>query len=512
MNAQVRRRLNRAIEYSRIERRDTIINRHGGKFETWLDWIDAIYPQQSEFAEHHIELWDWVWAMQDGERPKPYVAIWPRGGAKSSTAELAAAMVGALGKRKYLLYVRETQERADESISNIATLLESDAMAKHYPGMSERQVGKFGNARGWRRNRVSTASGFTADAMGLDAAMRSIKLDNYRPDFIIGDDLDRENDSPMITAKKSRVLRKALFPAGSKDVAILMLQNLIIPHGIFAQLASGEADFLARRTVNGPIPAIRNLSYEQRDGRYIITGGEATWAGQSLEVCQSQIDDWGLSAFLEESQHIVTEKTGGIWDHIEYQHVDFDALPDILDGVVACDPAVSNTAKSDHNGIQADALGADRRLYRVFSWEQKASPETTIKTALRKCCEYGFPTVVIENNQGGDLWRPAYYSLANEMLTNGEIKYIPEMRGEKATAALGSKVVRNQRMLLDYERGRVVHVRGTSNILEAALRRFPNAPDDLADSAYWGWYWLSKPDGERVTRIKYEPVEIRPWR
>jgi hypothetical protein len=42
-------------------------------------------------------------------------------------------------------------------------------------------------------------------------------------------------------------------------------------------------------------------------------------------------------------------------------------------------------------------------------------------------------------------------------------------------------------MLVSYEKGNVVHVIGTHEILERALKRFPNEPLDLADAAYWGW-------------------------
>jgi hypothetical protein len=42
-------------------------------------------------------------------------------------------------------------------------------------------------------------------------------------------------------------------------------------------------------------------------------------------------------------------------------------------------------------------------------------------------------------------------------------------------------------MLVSYEKGSIVHVIGTHEILERALKRFPNEPLDLADAAYWGW-------------------------
>jgi hypothetical protein len=51
-------------------------------------------------------------------------------------------------------------------------------------------------------------------------------------------------------------------------------------------------------------------------------------------------------------------------------------------------------------------------------------------------------------------------------------------------------------MLTDYERGRIIHVLGTHEVLERALKRFPvQKPYDLVDAA--GWSWRDLTDGLR---------------
>lgn len=253
-----------------------------------------------------MDFWEWESAIEPGIRPAPFVGIWPRGGAKSTSAEMAAVDLGARSKRKYCLYVSGTQQQADDHVGNVATMLESDSLASYVPNMGERNVGKFGNPRAWRRNRVWTAHGFVVDALGLDTAARGVKLEQQRPDLIILDDIDDSDDSPETTRKKAEAITRRLIPAGSFDVAVLAIQNLVIPDGVFAQLADGRADWLARRIVSGPIPAVENLTYVTEGGKHRITGGEPTWAGQDLETCQAQLEDWGLDAFLMEAQHNVT--------------------------------------------------------------------------------------------------------------------------------------------------------------------------------------------------------------
>src|SRR5690606_33273138 len=106
---------------------------------------------------------------------------------------------GATKARRYGLYLCRTQDQADDHVATIASLMESPTVATHYPHLAERLVGKFGNSKGWRRNRLRTSDGFTIDAMGLDSAKRGAKVDEQRPDFLIIDDVDDAEDSEDTT-------------------------------------------------------------------------------------------------------------------------------------------------------------------------------------------------------------------------------------------------------------------------------------------------------------------------
>lgn len=240
--------------------------------------------------------------------------MWPRGGAKSSTIELAIAFLATRKplQRKFVLYVSGTQDQADLHVKAISSLLESAGVG--------RAVGKYGSSKGWRRNQLITADGFAVAAYGLDNAIRGIKIEEFRPDLIVFDDVDSQDDTPETVTKKTDAITTAILPAGSADQAILFLQNLVHENGVIAQLVDGRADFLYDREVPEPIPAVRGLQTETfvfENGRsgYKIIAGEATWTGQSIEVCEKQINDWGLRAFLREAQHEVEGTAGYYFDH-----------------------------------------------------------------------------------------------------------------------------------------------------------------------------------------------------
>lgn len=522
------------------EKRRRLQRRAAAAPEHWRDWLPALFPQTftSPFAERHVILWRWLEQIQAGVKPTPsaFLDIEPRGGGKTTTAETAVVRLGARAARSFVLYVRSTQDKANESITSIATKMESGAMERHYPLLAQRSVGKYGQSRGWRMNILRCASGYNVLALGLDVAVRGVKLDDFRPDLVIFDDIDDEHDSTAVIKKKTDIITKSIIPAGATHCAYLVAQNLIHARGIVTSLVEGEADFLHDRAVSGPHPAVENLVYEARpypEKGYRIIGGAATWSGQNLDTCERQMNEWGISSFLREAQHEV-EESGGIWEHVEFRHIEFRDLPDLVDGEVWVDPAVTSTDDSDCQAIAAGGIDEAGNIFIIYGWESIDTPLNTMKRAILKAIELGFRYAGVETDQGGDTWG-SVYRLAWQAIVEGE-EYAhvlsreaaaaagveveqwpdievfvlraggdgdgvaeewqplerPSLRSAKAGAGHGSKVERNQRMLTDYERGQVVHVAGAHTAVEKSLRRFPNAPLDLADALYWLWYHLQR--------------------
>jgi hypothetical protein len=491
--------------------------------EDWRPWLLSLVPQYFQrkdgspvaFAPHHEEFWHWVWAVQPGVRPQPYIQILARGGGKSTGCELATIALGARRVRRYCLYISGTQDQADKHVDSIAGILEGDALGRLYPDLVHRAIGKYGTSKGWRRNRLRCRSGFTVDALGLDVMARGVKIEEIRPDLIIFDDLDDAEDGSATIATKLRRLSQVFLPAGSRDAAVLGVQNLQHVDSIFSRFVDGRADFLNDRRVSGPYPALEGFAYELTpEGQYRIIEGTPTWAGQDVEACQDLLNTIGLTAFRRECQHEVQDEAGGLFGHLEFRHCTHAEVPELLRIVLAVDPAVTDTDSSDSHGIQADGLGVDGTIYRLFSWEARSSPEAVLKRAIAKAIELKASTVIVETDQGGDLWRSTFYRLMREveeehraawdlmnalLLDDPDEKNRPIYPGlgvsltfDAATAgAIGSKAHRASLMLVDYEHGAIVHVLGTHDILERALRRFlRRKPFDLVDSAFWSWHKL----------------------
>ena len=460
---------------------------------SWRDWSAALWPDR-QYAPRHEALWAWFEALRFGYKPPARIEDWPRGGGKSSSVEGGAAYAGITGRRRFVMYVSGTQAKADVHVQAIGTMLESCGVM--------RSLNKYGNSKGWTQQLLRAANDFNVISFGLDAGARGIKLDEFRPDLIVLDDVDDRHDTLATVQKKIETITQSILPSGSADYAVLFVQNTIHADSVMAQLLDGRAAFLLDRAPPTIEPAVRDLIYsEQRDStgqlRYVITAGTPTWVGQNLDVCQSQINNWGLTAFLREAQHDVDEVIGSIFSHLDFAAItlDRDAMPAVRTVIVWCDPAVSNTDQSDHNGVQVDALGVDGVIYRLFSWEQRATPVETLKLALLKAVEYGAHTVGVETDQGGDTWRSVVDQAWQALITSGAVPPTtcqPRFVSAKA-GSVGSKAERGSRMLTAYERHAIRHVRGTHTVLERALHRFLiKKPFDLVDAAFWAWHDLNE--------------------
>ena len=329
------------------------------QYPDWRAFLTETFPflALKSFAPHQVEFWDWTWAIAPDTRPRPFVALWARGAAKSTSAELAAALVGITKRRAYIIYVSGTQDLADRHVQSIGSLLERANV--------ERAVNKYGSSRGWQRDHLRTST-FTIDALGLDPGARGIRVDEDRPGMIVLDDVDALHDTAETTRKKIETLTETILPGGSNDCAVLFVQNLVQRDSIAARFADGRADFLQDRVVSGAYPALRDFRYENVGGELRIFG-TPTWDGQNLDDCLAFIKTWGLRAFLRECQHEVTLVEGAIFSEFSREtHVKKRDKSEFQYWLLALDEGFTNPAVTLVVGVDSDIrLHVAREFYQT---------------------------------------------------------------------------------------------------------------------------------------------------
>lgn len=290
----------------------------------WQSWLLKNFGsfflsdnREASFASYHEEFWVWVCSLEEFVRPNPLIAVWPREGGKSTNVELAIIYLAHKRIKQYCVYISGTQVQANDHIGNIATALEGSIIQEVDPDLCERQLGKYGHSKAWRMNRLRTSSGLTVDAVGLDAMGRGAKIGKRRPDLIIFDDIDKDNDTNAAVEKKINLLTRKIIPSGNEFVAVLGVQNLIHGQSIFTRLTDGRAEFLSDRVISGPYPALHNFTFSKSaEGKATITSGEPTWDNLSVDRCQRIISDIGLNSFLAEYQHDKSAQQGMFFEDI----------------------------------------------------------------------------------------------------------------------------------------------------------------------------------------------------
>lgn len=458
-----------------------------------LNWITALFPSvfTKPFGVMHEELFNYVWNVELDGTYKPFVAIWPRSMGKSSCVEASVLMMGARGRRKYALYVSETQELADQHLASIRDMAETPIMRTYYPSFSKPKLTKEGHSRGWRRNRLVFGNGFTVDASGLDTARRGSKMMEQRPDLVLLDDCDAKGDGPAITQKKVDTIFTSLLPSGSRNLLVLAVQNMIIDTGIFAKLAQSDPPFMKDRILSGPFPALENFEWWYDEDGKIDISGVPTWSGFTIPEIRNTINTVGITAFKSEYQHEIVDEDS-LFAGVKFNSIPRNQVPPLISVVVAVDPAVTNKEGSDSHGICCMGMDGKGKKYILDFWEKRATPEIAIKKALYFAVKYDATLVRIESNQGGD----TLLFMWDAIVESSGLSYerIPGVELVRATASTGSKMERASQMLLDYELQKMYHVEGAhKELLESALLRFPSRPpDDGVDACYWAWNGLSE--------------------
>ena len=436
----------------------------------WREWLARVYPDMTPapFGEHHVAAWEHAWSIRRDTRPDELILAWPRKGGKTSTVQLIVAATIIRETRGFWLYVCETQPQAEEKLQNISALLGRGSVQAYYPQHADRAVNKYNTSLGWSKQRLRTRGGGIVEAVGLNNAMRGLMIEGQPPDGVILDDIDGRHDSTATTTKKEQTIRSTILPAATSNAAVIVAQNLIIPHGVVSRLVNNKADYMQKRKTLGPLAAVEGLETgkewdaEHERFRDVITGGTPIWAGQDLEACQAYVDTYGLSTFIEECQNIVDEKAGALWTKALLNECrrGTDDLP-LVDGVITFKRLVIGVDPSgggDEIGIIVAALGHNGHVYVLADLTQPGSKGVNnwAKTAVDAYDEWQADCIVAESNFGGNMVEAVIRAQ-----TIGQNRHIPV----KLVTASRGKALRAEPVVTLYEDGLMHHV-GTLPELE----------------------------------------------
>ena len=285
--------------------------------EGWERWLRTLGSRTftGSFSEFHAELWGWYWEITfkrlRGERltdeELAFLAIWFRGGGKSSHVEWACIAEGAVIGEGFVMYVCDTETQAKSHVAAIRNRLESSEIAAYYPGLARPEISKHGAQVGWRQDYLATASGWGIIPVGLDQGVRGGRKNDLRFTMIVLDDIDDVGDSPAAVEKKLDIISRSILPAGQADTLVLFAQNLIHEGSVLNQIVTRRSDVLSERRVSGPVPAFEKLELRDKTSDqglvWEIKTAVPTWPDIDMADARRYLAKSGRAAFIAEYNH-----------------------------------------------------------------------------------------------------------------------------------------------------------------------------------------------------------------
>jgi phage terminase large subunit-like protein len=428
---------------------------------------------QVSLADFHLDLarsaQNWVKPLRTRAQFRDvYVA--PRNCGKSTWLFLILPMwAAAHGHRRFVAAFADSATQAEGHLMTFRTELESNQLLQaDFPDLCRPAVGTYRKAQiASARGQIIQENGFTFMARGIDTAVAGMKVGALRPDVIIMDDVepDESNYSAAQCEKRRETIESNILPLN--DWAHVVWSGTVtmsgsLVHQLVRTVTSTEKPELWIEETGFNVhyyPAI--LSEDDGRERSIWP---VKWPIAELQGMRHQ------RAFMKNFMNLPVGTDGGYWAPADIQIAELESYPRTI---ISVDPAVTSKDKSDRTGLAVlSQERTDGPVYVRYAAGVRMAPKE-LRYKLMELLEL-FPEtllVLVESNQGGDLWADAFFSLP--------VKIHPTYQST-------SKEVRAAGVLNDYQRGRVFHT-DVFTMLNEELLTFPNSlHDDVLDAVVTG--------------------------
>jgi len=186
---------------------------------------------KKESSELHFYLYGIFQSMLGRTKGEKEALAAPRGNAKSSIGTLIVPLFMALnGHKQYTVLLSDSSTQANSFLEDIREEIENNAKIIEDYGD---QVGDI-----WQSDKIILASGPKIQALGAKKKIRGLKHRDQRPDLVIGDDL--ENDENVINPEQRRKLSdwwaKAVCKCGDDTTDYVIVGTILHYDSLLANL------------------------------------------------------------------------------------------------------------------------------------------------------------------------------------------------------------------------------------------------------------------------------------
>ena len=400
---------------------------------------------------------------------------------------------GAHGHRQYIAAFSDTDDQATGWLRNFKMeLVNNELLKADFPEFSAPMVkNKGGKAIMDNANATQRANGFIFQAKGADASILGANIGGLRPQVLLFDDIEppESNYGPTDLKKRKNTLLSTHFYlniyANVVFVGTTTMPNSLIDQmrkvGDQAVYYDGEPDLFATSLD----PELQWVAKEGIQSHYY----PAIIQDEDGEERSLWPEMWSMDE-LNESRHTrefalnmmnrPVSGEDGYWDDndITIDYTDFGNT------ILSIDPAVTTARRSDYTAFTVLSRGLNKKIYVRHAEGIKTTSEGITAKAKELVELYGVGIVIVETNQGGDLWKQVFKDVG------ARVRFLNQRT---------KKEIRVGQSADFYKKGLVLHTKHFP-ALEEQMLAYPNVQhDDLVDSVATGVLYFLKNRGNKIT-------------
>lgn len=328
----------------------------------------------------------------------------PRGHAKSTTLTFKGTMHATLyGYKHYPIILSDSSDQAEGFLENIRVEFEENGLIRE----------DFGDLQGkvWRNNVIMTSSGIKVEAIGSGKKIRGRKHRNWRPDLLILDDIENDENvrTPEQRLKLSNWFNKAVSKAGDDYTDIVYIGTLLHYDSLLAHTLSNPgyksikykavlsfSDAEEWKQWEDIYTDLSNDSHEEDARAFfeehrteMLAGTKVLWEEKLsyYDLMKMRVDE-GEAAFNSEEQNEPINPDDCLFqeewlDYYNEAEVDFKNRDYTFFGFV--DPSLGKTKHSDFSAIITIARHRSTGYMYVFDADiERRHPDKIISDILEK--------------------------------------------------------------------------------------------------------------------------------
>lgn len=452
-----------------------------------------------EFCEFHKEVFQSLkdYIINRKNEKYYYVRSAPRGHGKSQLLSFGFPLwCVCYGYAKNILIVSDTNEQAMQFIMAIRDELEENEVLRT-------TFGDMVGGRVWANTKIQTSNKIQVVGKGAGQKLRGIKYRQFRPDVIIVDDL--ENDENVETeAQRMKLLnwfQKALIPCGSISEKIIYIGTVLnyesllnklltqpeysmwnrkryqaVTHFSDCPLWEEWETILKNEEISNANDVAKQFFLDHK--QEMMEGAEVLWEDKQpdyyydLMIMRIMNPD----AFDSEYQNDPVSENQRDFKEEWFQY--WEILPEINSIYISVDPSLAKKDKADKSAIITLGRGKDNYIYVIEADIQRRKPDKIIDDLISKCITYreklvkvGIETIQFQYFFAQECGRRA-------LAQNVAIPIEPMQ-------SMSDKALRIKGLIPFIKNGYIKFNRNQKRLLDE-LRHFPRGSDDGLDGLKMG--------------------------